>query len=98
VQGNQPLEFIGQMRTPGRLPARESRFGNVERVRQVIGARHQVGSERLAVGGNAADRNAAESHAVVAAFTADEAHALRLSARTVITERDLQRRIDRLGS
>jgi hypothetical protein len=48
----------------------------------------------LAVGDDAADRNAAEADAVIAALAADQPGAPALAAHLVIGERDLQRGID----
>src|ERR1039458_2595854 len=75
------------MGPPRRLAAGERRFGNIERVRQVIDARHQVGGKGLAVDGDAADGNAAEADPVIAAFSPDESNALRLSARAPTSRR-----------
>src|SRR6185312_12290125 len=47
---------------------------------------------------DAADRDAAEADAVIAALTADEAGARALAAHPVIGERDLQRGVDRFGA
>ncbi len=66
------------------------------RVRQMIHAGHQVGRERLAVRRDAAHRDAAETHAVIAALAADEAGALPFTARAVVRQRDLECGIHRL--
>jgi hypothetical protein len=66
-------------------------------VRQVVDAR-QLRAEELAVVHHAADRDAAEAHAVVAALAADEPRARSLAANAVVGERDLERRIDGLGA
>ena len=52
--------------------------------------------KNLAVVDDAADRNAAEADAVIAALAADQAGALALAADVVVGERDLQRGVDRL--
>jgi hypothetical protein len=57
-----------------------------------------AGAEHLLVGDEAADRHAAEVDAVIAALAADQAKALSFAARAVIGERDLERRVDRLGA
>ena len=98
MQCHDALELVGQVRAPGRLAARVSRLSDIERVRQVIDPRHQIGAENLAIGGDAAHRDAAEADAVVAAFPPDEAMALRFAAGTVIGERDLDGGIDRFGA
>ena len=61
----------------------------------MIGA-GQSHAELLAVGDHAADRDAAEADAVIAALAADQPHPRRIAAHSVIGERDLQRGIDRL--
>ena len=55
----------------------------------------QKRAEGFAVVDDAADRNAAEADAVIAAFAADQARAPGFAAAVVIGERDLQRGIDR---
>src|SRR6185437_7987414 len=50
----------------------------------------------LAVAGDASDRNAAEADAVIGALTPDQPRARAVAARTMISERDLQRGLDRL--
>ena len=52
--------------------------------------------EELAVAGDAADRDAAEADAVIAALAADQPGARAFAPRAVIGERDLQRGLDRL--
>ena len=91
------LELVGEMRAPRRLAARERVLLEVVRVRQVIDVRQQV-AERLAVVRDAADRDAAEVRAVVAALAPDQPAPRRLAARAVIGERDLERGVDRLRS
>ena len=77
---------------------REKRIARqVVRVRQVIDAR-QHRAEELAVVDHAADRDAAEADAVVAALAADQAGARAFAAHAVIGERDLERGVDRLGA
>jgi hypothetical protein len=63
----------------------------------VIDAR-QLRAEELAVVHHAADRDAAEAHAVVAALAADEARARALATDAVVGERDLERGVHRLGA
>ncbi len=55
-------------------------------------------AEVLAVVDHAADRNAAEADAVIAALAADEARARALPAHVMIGERDLERRVAGLGA
>src|SRR5262245_33059029 len=66
-------------------------------VRQMV----DTGQQRaplLAVVHPAAHRGAAEADAMIAALAADQARARALPARTLPGERDLERRIDRLGA
>ena len=68
--------------------------------RQIMGVRHVVDAgqqraEHLAVGDDAADRDAAEADTVIAALAADQAGARALAAGALIGERDLERRVDR---
>ncbi len=58
----------------------------------------QSRSEMLAVAGNAADRDAAEADAVIAAFTTDQARAQSVAAHAVIGEGNLQCGVDRFRS
>ena len=64
------------------------------------GDRRRAAARRpdLAVRRDAAHRDAAEAHAVVAALAADQARARAFAAHAVVGERDLQRRVDRLGA
>ena len=64
-------------------------------VAEVIDAGEQR-AELFAVGDHAADRDAAEIDAVIAALAADQAGAAALALHALIGERDLQRRLDRL--
>ena len=82
---------------PLRLAAGEGVVRRVVGVRQVIHAGQQA-AEDLAVGDDAADRDAAEADAVIAALAADQPRARALAASAVVGERDLQRGIDRLGA
>lgn len=58
----------------------------------------QHAAEQFAVVDHASDRNAAEADAVIAALAADQARTLRVAARGMIGERDLERGIDRFRS
>ena len=66
-------------------------------VRQVIDIGQQR-AELLAVGADAAHRDAAEADAVIAALAPDQPHALRLAAGALVGERDLQRGVRALGA
>ena len=92
VQRHHALEVVRQMRAPFRLATAEGLFLAVVGVRQVIDA-GQHGAEPLAVGDHAADRDAAEVHAVIAALAADEAGAGALATGAMIGQRDLQRSV-----
>ena len=60
-------------------PREKAFLREVMGVRQVVDAGQQ-GAEELAVGDDAADRDAAEADAVIAALAADEARARALAA------------------
>ncbi len=58
----------------------------------------EEGTEEFAVVDHAADRNAAEADAVIAALAADQALARAGPAHIVVGERDLERRVGGLGA
>src|SRR5206468_4094377 len=87
--------IVGKMRAPFGLALGEGLFIAVVGVREVIDSAERS-PEHLAVRQDAADRDAAEADAVIAALAADQAHARGLAAYVVIGERDLERGIDRL--
>ena len=91
VQGDDPLERIGEMAAPFRLALGEGLMLAVVGRRQVIDPGQQR-TEEFAVVDDAADGNAAEAHAVIGALAADEAGARPLPAHVVVGERDLERR------
>ena len=95
VQTDDALQFVGQMRAPLRLADGEGLLGAVIGGLQMIDAGHQH-AELLAVVDDAADRDAAEADAVIAALAADQPHARGVAAHVVIGERDLERGVDRL--
>ena len=97
VQRDDAFQFIGQVRAIFGLARRIGVLLQVMRVRQMVHAGQQ-GAEGLAVAADAAHGNAAEAHAVIAAFAADQARARALAARPVIRERDLQCRVHRFGT
>ena len=97
VQVDEPGQFVGQMRAPLRLALGEGLLGAVVGRLQVVDALQHV-AELLAVGDHAADRDAAEADAVIAALAADEARARALAAGLVIGERDLERGVDGLAA
>ena len=95
VESDQPLEIVGELGAMLRLAAGEGVPGEVVGVADVVDAGEQR-AELLAVGDDAADRDAAEIDAVIAALAADQAEARALADGALIGERDLQRRLDRL--
>ena len=97
MQRDEALELVGEMRAPFGLAAREGVLLEVVGVRQVVDA-GQHRAEHLAVGDDAADRDAAEADAVIAALAADEARARAFAAHALLGERDLERGVDRLGA
>jgi hypothetical protein len=98
VKGDEPAELVGEVRAPGRHPARERHLGRIVRMRQMVDAGKLRRGKHLAVGDHPADRDAAEADAVIAALAADEAGARGLALHAVVSERDLQRGVDRLGA
>ena len=95
--GHNLLQRVGQVSAPGRLSFGKGVLRQVVRVRQVIHLRQQLRRKRLLVRLDAADRDATEAHAVVAAQPAHEARALRFAARLMVGQRDLQRAVHGLG-
>ena len=95
VQGDQPLQVVGELGAMLGLAARKGVPGEVVGVADVVDAGEQR-AEMFSVGDHAADRDAAEIDAVIAALAADQAGAAALALHALIGERDLQRRLDRL--
>ena len=95
VQRDQAIEFVRKVPAPFRLADGEGLLGAVIGRRQVIDAGDQR-AEHLAVADDAADRDAAEADAVIAALAADQPHARGVAAHVVKGERDLERGVDRL--
>ena len=79
VQRDDALELVGEMRAPFRLALAEGLLLAIIGRRQMIDAGEQR-AEELAVGDDAADRDAAEADAVIAALAADQARAPGLAA------------------
>ena len=98
VQRDQVLQRIGKLRAVNRLAATEGIASRIMRMRQVIHARQHRAGEGLAVGDDAAHRYTAKAHAVIGALAADETETLRLAARPVKSQRDLERGIHRFGT
>ena len=98
MQRDDALEFFGKMRTPSRLTFRKRHFLEILRMRQMVDARHHQRREHLAVGDHAADRDAAEADAGITLFPPDESRARGFATQTLIGDRHLDRRVDRLGT
>ena len=97
VEPDQPLEIVGELGAVLRLAAGEGVAGEVVGMADVVDA-GQERAELLAVADHAADRDAAEIDAVVAAFAADQADARSLAAGALIGDGDLEGGLDRLGA
>ena len=74
MQRDDTIEFVGEMRAPFRLADAEGLLLAIVSRRQMIDAGEQR-AELFAVVDDAADRNAAEADAVIAALAADQPHA-----------------------
>jgi hypothetical protein len=77
------FEFIGEFRAVFGQAAGEGVPGDVERMAQMVDA-GQRRSEMLAVAGDAADRDTAETDAVISALAADQARTQAVAAHAVI--------------
>ena len=95
MQRDETVERIGQMRAPFRLADAEGLLLAIVGRRQMIDAGEER-AELLAVRHDAADRDAAEADAVIAALAPDQPHARGLPTHIVIGERDFERGVDRL--
>ena len=95
MQGHDAIERVGQVPAPLGLAHREGLVLAVVGVGQVVDAREQR-PEVLAVAHDAADRDAAEAGAVVAALPPDQPLPRALAAHVVVRDGDLERRVDRL--
>ena len=97
MQRHNALERVGEMGAPFRLALGEGLMLAIVGRGQMVDAGRER-TEVLAVVDHAADRNAAEADAVIAALAADQARARSLPAHIVIGERDLERRVAGLGA
>ena len=97
MQGDDPLEIVGELDTMLGLAARKGVAGEIMGVADMVDAGEQR-AEHLAIGDNAANRNAAEIDAVITALTTDEAEAAALADDTLVGERDLEPGFDRFGA
>ena len=94
MQGDDALEFIGQVDAVFRLAPGPGIEFEIVGVRQVIDAGQQR-PEALAVAADAAHRQAAEADPVVAPFAADQAGSLPFAAGAVVGQRHLEGGVDR---
>src|SRR5262245_10121246 len=85
------------MRAPFRFALAERLLGAIVGRRQMVDTGKQR-AEEFAVGDDAADRDAAEADAVIAALAADQARARAFAVDVVIGDRNLERGVDRLRS
>ena len=97
VKHGNTFQLVGKLGPVFRLAAGEGVAREVVRVRHMVDTRQQC-AEHLAVGNDAADRNAAEIHPVIAALATDQPCAAALAAHPMIGNRHLQRGLDRLRS
>ena len=97
MQGDETFQLIGKLGAMLGLTTGEAVLLRQMRVRQMIDP-GQHGAEGLAVADDAADGNAAETGAVIAPLSPDQAGPGPLPPRPVIGERDLERRIHRFRS
>ncbi len=95
MQCDQSFQVIGQLGALARQAFAERIALQVQGVAQVVHAA-QLQAERPAVVGQAAQRHAAEAHAVVGLLAAAEARALALATLAVVGQHDLHRGIHRL--
>src|SRR5579884_2428127 len=83
------------MASPIRLADRKGLFGAIIRGGQMIDTGHER-AKLPAIGDDAADRDATEADAVIAALATDQSHAPRIATYIVVGECDLERGVDRL--
>src|SRR5271169_4309421 len=90
MEGDDPLEIVGEMAAPFRLALGEGLLLAIVGGGQMIRSRDQR-TEEFAVVDHAADRNAAKTDAVIAALAADQTLARAVAPDVVVGDRDLQR-------
>ena len=90
-----PLQVLGELDAVLGLALGIAVPGRIVGMAHVVDAGEQR-AEHLAVADDAADRDAAEIDAVIAALAPDQPEARALAAHPLVGERDLQRRLDRL--
>ncbi len=93
-QRHDPFQVVREIGARRRLAAGEGRSCKIEGMRQMVHARQD--NEGFRVPGDPADRDAAESDAMIAPLTADEAAPALSSKRMVVRQGDLQGAVDRL--
>ncbi len=86
VQRDDAFQIVCQMRPPVRLATRKGHFRQIMGVGQMIDAGQQI-AEMLAVVGNAANRRAADTDPVIAAFAPDQPRPACIAAELVIGQR-----------
>src|ERR1700691_6709847 len=94
MQRDNAFKIVRKMRAPFGLADSERLMLAAIGCRQMIHS-GQERAEEFAVVDNAADRNAAEADARIAALAADQAGPAGLPANVVIGERDFERGVDR---
>ena len=97
VQRNQALQIVGQFNAVFGLAFGERVARRIMRVADVVDACQQR-AEHLAVGHDAADRDATEVDAVVTALAADQAGACTFASHAVVGNGHLQRGFHRFGT
>ena len=97
MQADDALQGVGEMAAPFRLALGEGLMLAAIGRRQMVDAGKQH-AEELAVVDHAADRDAAEADAVIAALAPDQALARALAPHVVIGDGDFQRRVGGLRS
>src|SRR5512134_4006709 len=96
VQRTQALKLVGELGAVLRLTPGESIARGIVGMADMVDTR-DPGAEYFLVQRDTAHRHAAEVDAVVAARATDQPVAPRFAARTVVGERDLERRVGRFG-
>src|SRR5690348_4406353 len=97
MQRDAAVEIVGKMSAPFRLADGEGLFPAIVGRRQMIDAGKQR-AELLTVVDNAADGNAAETDAMIAAFASDQPYARPIALHIMVGERDLESGVDGLGA
>ncbi|CCF20123.1 protein of unknown function [Pseudorhizobium banfieldiae] len=97
MQGDDALQLGGEVATMFGLAAGEGILARLMGVRHVVDAGEQR-AEHLTVGDDAADGDAAEVDAVIAALAAYQAEARTVALHAMIGEGDLESGVDRLGA